>query len=304
MKLAPDRYGPVFDPSHGERIVDPESVRLARRYLGRRFPDLAESPVIALTGLPVRDDPRHALHPRSPPGPRQRLDRRRRLGPCLQARAGHRVAPARPDRRDGADERGDAVRARPRAGAQAEHAHRRGRDGRGLVRLVGGTRQPAGAATAERVRGADLDLGEDRGLVRGRGDPLDLRAVDDDRPDVPRHHVARDVVGDRRVGERHHRFASGPVLRIDAPRQVQAARGRGTARPGAPSAGWRGPAAASRAARSRADDGEQVAALDGDRVDADQPPVLERLEGHLDSRNRSWPLRKSDRRSPNMVSSP
>ena len=46
MKIAPDRYGPVFDPSHGERIVDPESVRLARRYLARRFPDLADAPVV------------------------------------------------------------------------------------------------------------------------------------------------------------------------------------------------------------------------------------------------------------------
>jgi glycine/D-amino acid oxidase-like deaminating enzyme len=46
MKTAPDRYGPVFDPSHGERIVDPESVRLARRYLGRRFPDLADAPIL------------------------------------------------------------------------------------------------------------------------------------------------------------------------------------------------------------------------------------------------------------------
>ena len=46
LKLAPDRYGPVFDPSRGERIVDPESVRLARRYLARRFPDLADAPVV------------------------------------------------------------------------------------------------------------------------------------------------------------------------------------------------------------------------------------------------------------------
>ena len=46
MKLAPDRYGPVFDPSHGERIVDPESVRLARRYLARRFPELVDAPVV------------------------------------------------------------------------------------------------------------------------------------------------------------------------------------------------------------------------------------------------------------------
>ena len=46
MKLAPDRYGPVFDPSHGERIVDPESVRLARRYMARRFPSLADGPIV------------------------------------------------------------------------------------------------------------------------------------------------------------------------------------------------------------------------------------------------------------------
>jgi sarcosine oxidase len=46
MKLGPDRYGPVFDPSHGERVVDPESVRLVRRYVARRFPDLADAPVV------------------------------------------------------------------------------------------------------------------------------------------------------------------------------------------------------------------------------------------------------------------
>ena len=46
MKIGPDRYGPVFDPSHGERIVDPESVRLARRYLARRFPAMADAPVV------------------------------------------------------------------------------------------------------------------------------------------------------------------------------------------------------------------------------------------------------------------
>jgi glycine/D-amino acid oxidase-like deaminating enzyme len=46
FKLAPDRYGPVFDPTNGERVVDPESVRLARRYLAARFPDLADAPVV------------------------------------------------------------------------------------------------------------------------------------------------------------------------------------------------------------------------------------------------------------------
>lgn len=46
LKLAPDRFGPVFDPSSGERIVDPESVRLARRFLAARFPDLVDAPVV------------------------------------------------------------------------------------------------------------------------------------------------------------------------------------------------------------------------------------------------------------------
>jgi len=46
MKVGPDRYGPVFDPSSGDRLVDPESVRLTRRYLARRFPALADAPVI------------------------------------------------------------------------------------------------------------------------------------------------------------------------------------------------------------------------------------------------------------------
>jgi glycine/D-amino acid oxidase-like deaminating enzyme len=45
FKIAPDRYGPVFDPSAGERVVDPDSIRLARAYLARRFPGLATAPV-------------------------------------------------------------------------------------------------------------------------------------------------------------------------------------------------------------------------------------------------------------------
>jgi glycine/D-amino acid oxidase-like deaminating enzyme len=46
VKVAPDRYGPVFDPSAGDRLVDPETVRLGRRYLAERFPDLADRPVV------------------------------------------------------------------------------------------------------------------------------------------------------------------------------------------------------------------------------------------------------------------
>jgi glycine/D-amino acid oxidase-like deaminating enzyme len=46
FKLAPDRYGPVFDPSFGERMVDPESARLTRAYVARRFPALAAQPFV------------------------------------------------------------------------------------------------------------------------------------------------------------------------------------------------------------------------------------------------------------------
>ena len=46
FKIAPDRYGEPFDPSSGDRIVDPDSIRLARSYLARRFPDLADGPIL------------------------------------------------------------------------------------------------------------------------------------------------------------------------------------------------------------------------------------------------------------------
>ncbi len=46
FKLAPDRYGPIFDPSNGDRVVDADSVRLARAYLRRRFPDLEHAPIV------------------------------------------------------------------------------------------------------------------------------------------------------------------------------------------------------------------------------------------------------------------
>ena len=46
LKAAPDRYGPVFDPSRGDRLVDPESTRLTRAYVESRFPDLVGQPIV------------------------------------------------------------------------------------------------------------------------------------------------------------------------------------------------------------------------------------------------------------------
>ena len=46
MKVAPDRYGPIFDPSRGERVVDADTIRLARDYLRRRLPGMSNAPVV------------------------------------------------------------------------------------------------------------------------------------------------------------------------------------------------------------------------------------------------------------------
>ena len=46
FKVVPDAFGRVFDPTHGERMVDPESIRLARAYLRLRFPELSGAPVV------------------------------------------------------------------------------------------------------------------------------------------------------------------------------------------------------------------------------------------------------------------
>jgi sarcosine oxidase len=46
VKIAPDRDGPPFDPSDGERVIDPDTVRQTRAYARVRFPALAGAPVV------------------------------------------------------------------------------------------------------------------------------------------------------------------------------------------------------------------------------------------------------------------
>lgn len=46
FKIGSNRLGPVFDPSNGERIIDPDSVRLVRGYLAQRFPELTGRPIV------------------------------------------------------------------------------------------------------------------------------------------------------------------------------------------------------------------------------------------------------------------
>jgi monomeric sarcosine oxidase len=46
FKVADDTRGPEFDPSSGDRTVTPDGVRLAREYLGFRFPGMKNAPLI------------------------------------------------------------------------------------------------------------------------------------------------------------------------------------------------------------------------------------------------------------------
>jgi sarcosine oxidase len=46
FKIGIDRAGPEMDPTHGDRSVDPASVSEARAYLARRFPTLADAPLV------------------------------------------------------------------------------------------------------------------------------------------------------------------------------------------------------------------------------------------------------------------
>jgi sarcosine oxidase len=45
-KVAPDGYGPPFDPSGGDRLVDSETIAETRVFLGHRFPSLVDQPVV------------------------------------------------------------------------------------------------------------------------------------------------------------------------------------------------------------------------------------------------------------------
>jgi monomeric sarcosine oxidase len=46
LKVGIDTHGARFDPDSGDRTVDPESIELARRWLRRRLPALADAPLV------------------------------------------------------------------------------------------------------------------------------------------------------------------------------------------------------------------------------------------------------------------
>jgi monomeric sarcosine oxidase len=46
FKIADDTRGPAFDPTDGERVVNPEALKDIREYVGFRFPALKDAPLI------------------------------------------------------------------------------------------------------------------------------------------------------------------------------------------------------------------------------------------------------------------
>jgi glycine/D-amino acid oxidase-like deaminating enzyme len=67
FKVGIDRVGPRFDPSNGERLPDPDDLRLARAFLARRFPDLAGQPVLETRVCQYESTPdRHFVVDRHP----------------------------------------------------------------------------------------------------------------------------------------------------------------------------------------------------------------------------------------------
>ena len=68
MKISPDGGGAEVDPDELERLPDAGMEPLAREYAARRFPSLADAPIIGVTRLPVRPDAGHALPRRAPSG--------------------------------------------------------------------------------------------------------------------------------------------------------------------------------------------------------------------------------------------
>ena len=46
FKVADDTRGPAFDPTTGERVIDPENLRRVREYMAFRFPGMKDAPLV------------------------------------------------------------------------------------------------------------------------------------------------------------------------------------------------------------------------------------------------------------------
>jgi glycine/D-amino acid oxidase-like deaminating enzyme len=71
FKVADDARGPEFDPSDGDRTPSPELARDSRKYLARRFPALANAPLLGAEVCQYENSPDgHFIIDRHPAMPR------------------------------------------------------------------------------------------------------------------------------------------------------------------------------------------------------------------------------------------
>jgi glycine/D-amino acid oxidase-like deaminating enzyme len=57
FKIGVDQRGPLFDPTNGERITDPEVYRKARKFIEHRFPALEHAPLVESRVCPYENSP-------------------------------------------------------------------------------------------------------------------------------------------------------------------------------------------------------------------------------------------------------
>jgi glycine/D-amino acid oxidase-like deaminating enzyme len=57
FKIGVDRRGKPFDPTSGERALEPEVLAHARKFIGHRFPDLRDAPLVESRVCPYENSP-------------------------------------------------------------------------------------------------------------------------------------------------------------------------------------------------------------------------------------------------------
>ena len=88
FKIADDTRGPAFDPTDGERVVDPETLKDIREYVGFRFPALKDAPLVETRVCQYEQTPDgHFIMDRHPAAENVWIVRRR-LGARVQAWSG------------------------------------------------------------------------------------------------------------------------------------------------------------------------------------------------------------------------
>jgi len=57
FKIGVDRRGEPFDPTHGERVLDPKVLQHARQFIAHRFPELKHAPLVESRVCPYENSP-------------------------------------------------------------------------------------------------------------------------------------------------------------------------------------------------------------------------------------------------------